>query len=643
MKQLICVMASALVCGLAFSAQTPSLIPFPASFEMKSETGFKVTPETTIAADRAFMKEAAYAAAELNRATGFALKAVEGNTGSIVFRKVGGLASEAYRLNTDGTGAVIEAATAAGAFYGFQTLRQLLPVEIFAKTVQREVDWTLPSVSIKDEPRFSWRGVMVDECRHFMGPQAFKEMVDALAAHKMNTLHWHLTEDQAWRIEIKKYPQLVEKGATRRSSPVPFSRNKLDGKPYGPFFYTQDQIRELIAYAADRHVDVVPEIEMPGHAVCALAAFPELSCRGGAFEPHCRWGVTRDIFCAGNDRTFKFLKDVLDEVVALFPSKFIHCGGDEAPKDRWNRCPKCQKRIKDLGLKDSHELQSWFVSQIATYLESKGRHMIGWDEILQGGLAKGAAVMSWRGSKGGINAARMGHMVVMSPNSHVYLDYGQGLPQDPHEYIGGRVTLERVYSLNPVSGIPRNMQKFVLGVQGNLWSEYIWNRLDQQWKAWPRASALSEVAWTPQEFRSWDSFLARAEVNQRRLTLMGIHAAFPLPSRPCAYWNPGDIPTEWTVKEWAVPVGRISCDGTYKVTFTYTGGESRVDIRKVELVVDGKVLASDSHKGMAGYKHQGTVYQLKVRNFPKKASPVLRVEIRTDGNDNSRGEISLSR
>lgn len=640
MKRLIGAAFAALSLSPAFSAPA-SLVPLPAACEMKPGPGFTLTAASKIAADPAFLKEAAYAAAELNRATGFSLKAEKGAAGAILFRKVPGLGKEAYRLTTGPGGAVIEATEPAGAFYGFQTLRQLLPAEIFAKSAQKGLAWTAPAAAIEDAPRLPWRGVMVDDCRHFIGPAAFREMVDALAAHKMNTLHWHLTENQAWRIEIKKYPQLIERGAVRRASPKPGRRNELDGKPYGPFFYTQEQIRGLLAYAAERHVNVVPEIEMPGHSVAALAAFPELACRMGSFEPSCRWGMTKDIFCAGNDKTFAFLKDVLDEVVALFPSAYIHCGGDEAPKDRWNECPKCQRRIRELGLKDSHQLQSWFVTQFAKYLESKGRHIIGWDEILEGGLPEGAAVMSWRGAGGGIAAAKQGHAVVMSPNSHAYLDYGQGLPGDPYEYIGGRVTLQRAYSLDPTAGIPENMRKFVIGVQGNLWSEYIWGKDDQQWKAWPRAAALAEVGWTPQGKRRWDSFLARMREDQRRLLLMGIHAAGPLPTPPAAAWKSGEIPTNWITREWKLPDGTIAGDGVYRVSFIYTGGASRVDIRRVGLLAGGRELAADAHEGRAGGRHSRNVYTLKVKGLPEGAAPVLRVEIRTDGNSDSNGEIHV--
>lgn len=623
--------------------KAPALVPLPAKMAVAEAPGFTLTEGCRIVADGAFLKEAAYAARELGRATGFDLSVAEAGwffdtRGDITFRKVSGLGAEAYRLTVSVEGALIEASTAAGAFYGFQTLRQLLPPAIYAKTPQ-QVAWTLPAVSIEDAPRLPWRGVLFDDCRHFIGPDGFRAMVDAMAAHKMNTLHWHLTDDQGWRIEIRKYPQITLNGARRAESPVPGNRWKGDGKPYGWYYYTQEQVRELVAYAAERHVTVVPEIEMPGHALGLLAAFPDLGCTGGPYEPWCRWGVSEDIVCAGNDRVFRVYEDILDEVLALFPSKFIHCGGDEAPKTRWNACPKCKKRIADLGLGDSHRLQSWFMQHFANYLEARGRHMIGWDEILEGGLPKGAAVMSWRGPSGGIAAAKQGHDVVMSPNNFAYLDYAQGLPGDTHEYIGGHVPLAKTYSLNPTDGIPEAMQHHVIGVQGNLWSEYMWTAADQQWKAWPRAAALAEVGWTPQARRNWECFRDRVETAVERLHTMGINAA-PLPEKPFATWKPGDFPTEWVTRTWDASA-QVTDVGEYEVTFRFTGGDSRIDIRKVELLQNGAPVATDAHEGTAGSAHKGNVYRLPLKVFPGNVRYALRAEVRTDGNDHSNGEITV--
>lgn len=643
MRSVLFATLAMLTTAVVAGPQSPALVPLPAKMAVAEAPGLTLTAESRIVADGAFLKEAAYAARELNRATGFDLKAEKagwffGTKGEITFREVSGLGPEAYRLTVSAEGALIEASAPAGAFYGFQTLRQLLPTAIYAKTPQ-QATWSIPAVTIEDAPRLPWRGVMVDDCRHFIGPDGFRAMVDAMAAHKLNTLHWHLTEDQGWRIEIRKYPQITLNGARRAESPVPGNRGKGDGKPYGWYYYTQEQVRELVAYAAERHVTVVPEIEMPGHALGLLTAFPDLGCTGGPYAPWCHWGVSEDIVCAGNDRVLKVYEDILDEVLALFPSKFIHCGGDEAPKTRWNACPKCQKRIADLGLGNSHRLQSWFMQHFANYLEARGRHMIGWDEILEGGLPKGAAVMSWRGPSGGIAAAKQGHDVVMSPNNFAYLDYGQGLPGDPYEYIGGNVPLAKSYSLNPTDGIPEAMQGHVIGVQGNLWSEYIWGAADQQWKAWPRAAALAEVGWTPQAHRDWDCFRARVETAVERLHTMGINAA-PLPEKPFATWKPGDVPTEWVERTWDASAA-VKDVGTYEVTFRFTGGDSRLDIRKVELLLNGAPVATDAHEGQAGSTHKGNVYRLPLKVFPGNVRFTLRAEVRTDGNDHSNGEITL--
>ena len=508
----------------------------PVYFEMKEQTVIETAP--------AFRAEAEIAAEELRRSTGLALPVTLDDgaptnskggvpTGPVIcFVEDASIAgSEAYALEVQPGFVKISAATPAGAFYGYQTFRQLLPPQIYSRTKRPGVKWFAPACLVKDAPRLQWRGLMVDDCRHFLGGEAIREMIDAMAAYKLNTLHWHLTDDQGWRIEIKAYPELTAKGATRDNSALPRDRWRPDGKSYGPYYYTQEEIREIVAYAAARHITIVPEIEMPGHALCILSAFPELSCTGGPFKPRWMWGVEPDILCAGNDAVFPFMEKILDEVMALFPSKYIHCGGDEAPKDRWNVCPKCQARIQEKGLRNTFHLQTWFIQHFADYLESKGRHLIGWDEILEGGLPKGAAVMSWRGKQGGIRAAMMGHNVVMAPNDYAYLDYGQGLSyaQDPYEYNGYCITVAKTYSIDPTGGIPEAMHPHIIGLQGNLWSEYIWDGDDQQWKAWPRAAALSEAAWTPQAMRSWEDFAKRIPGAVTRLRFLGINCA-PLPS-----------------------------------------------------------------------------------------------------------------
>ena len=336
---------------------------------------------------------------------------------------------EGYTLVVSANNVMIEATELNGLFYGVQTLRQLLPAEIESKVKVRNVEWIIPCLVVLDKPEFSWRGLNLDCCRHFMSKEFIKRYIDLLAYHKFNVLHWHLTEDQAWRIEIKKYPELTNKGAWRKYD---------DGTVYGGF-YTQEDIKEVVEYAASRFITVVPEIEMPGHSTAAISSYPEISCTGGPFEVGTLWGIYYDVYCAGNEKTFQFLEDVISEVVELFPSKYIHIGGDEVPKRRWENCPKCQERIKSENLKDEHELQSYFIKRIEKFINSKGKQIIGWDEILEGGLAPEATVQSWRGVQGAIDAAKLGHDVIVSPTSHCYFDY----PVDVTD-------MEKVYLFDPV-------------------------------------------------------------------------------------------------------------------------------------------------------------------------------------------------
>lgn len=429
------------------------------------------------------------------------------------------LGKEGYQLSITPEGVVLRAPKPAGLFYAAQSLRQLLPLS---------GEMRLPAVEITDQPRFPWRGLMLDVGRHIFPIEFIFRLIDVMALQKLNVLHWHLTEDQGWRIEIQRYPRLTETGAWRSASPLPADRKTLDGIPYGGFF-TQEQVKQVVAYAASRFITVVPEIEMPGHAMAALASYPELGCTGGPYQVRTFWGVEDDVFCAGNEQVFTFLENVLDEVLALFPSEFIHIGGDECPKVRWEKCPKCQETIRKNGLEDEHELQSYFIRRIEEYLNRKGRRLIGWDEILEGGLAPNATVMSWRGSEGGIRAAKQGHDVVMTPNTHCYLDYYQSEDRESEPpAIGGFLPLERVYAFNPVqSDFTAEEAGHVLGGQGNLWTEFIDSEAQAGFMYFPRGSALSEVLWSEPEGRDFAEFCSRlegflprldqAEMNYRRL------------------------------------------------------------------------------------------------------------------------------
>ena len=429
---------------------------------------------------------------------------------------------EGYRLQVQASGVVIEARDLAGFVYGVQTLLQLLPEAPDASGLA----WQVPGVTLVDYPRFGWRGIMLDSARHFFTIADIKKFIDTLAMHKFNVFHWHLTEDQGWRIEILRYPKLTSVGAWRSETLAGhYNHSKAyDGRPHGGF-YTQDELREVVAYAAARHVTVLPEIEMPGHSQAALAAYPELSCNGQPLEVFRTFGVNPEVYCAGNDQTIAFVQNVLEEVLSIFPSVYIHIGGDECPKDRWKTCPKCQARIRAQGLKDEHELQSWFVRQMDDFLQARGRRLIGWDEILEGGLAPGAVVMSWRGEDGGIAAAKAGHDVIMAPHQKIYFDHCQSAdPTKEPLAIGGCCTVESVYGYEPIpEALTAEESKHVLGAQGELWSEYfpVWSHVE--YMAFPRATALAEVLWSPSAGRSLAEFQTRLTPHLRRLDRMGVN------------------------------------------------------------------------------------------------------------------------
>ena len=513
-------------------AAMPNLIPKPMKLEVR-QGSFELTEDTVLIARPGSGQTAQELAAALRGPTGFPLPVTSkpGASRSIVLeldRSLGAkLGPEGYRLSVGRSRVVIRAGSEAGWFYGGVTFRQLLPTEIFSphRPARPPANgWTAPCVEVEDTPRFPWRGLLLDPARHFMPPEFIRKLVDLMALHKLNTLQLHLTDDQGWRLEIRKHPRLTDIGSVRKESPQRGDRNRGDGAPYGPFFYTQEQIRDLVAYARARHVTLVPEIEMPGHFLAALAAYPALSCTGGPFELRTRWGVEPDILCAGNDRSLEFVEDVLNEVVELFPSRFIHIGGDEAPRDRWKSCPKCQARMKAEGLKTEAQLQTWFNHRVEMFLASKGRRLIGWDEILEGGLTPGAAVMSWRGTEGGIAAAEAGHDVVMSPTSHCYFDYGQAEGPGEPECIGGLIPLPKVYAFEPIPPtLPESNRSHILGAQGNIWTEFIWLPSEVEYFAFPRATALAEVLWSPGLGRDFDDFRRRLGGHLKRLDECGMN------------------------------------------------------------------------------------------------------------------------
>ncbi len=515
---------------VAGAAALPSLIPQPVSYRAQEGT-FTLKPGSVIVVSRDTEELGRALRDYLSPSTGYTLPVQSrGGDGAIrlrLDRRLTRLGAEGYRLDVQPNEVEIEASQPAGIFYGIQTLRQMLPSDIYRRSRVLNADWSIPCATIEDYPRFAWRGAMMDVGRHFMPKEFVLKFIDLLAEHKMNVFHWHLTDDQGWRIEIKKYPELTRVGSWRRDSMLTYRPPVYEGKPHFGF-YTQSDIREVVAYAAKRFVTVVPEIEMPGHSMAAIASYPMLGNTGKVLEVPVSWGVIEDVYNV-NDSTIQFLQDVLTEVMDLFPSKFIHVGGDEVPKTQWHNSPVAQERMKALGLKDEQELQSWFMKQIDSFLTAHGRRMIGWDEILEGGLAPGAAVMSWRGEEGGIAAAKSDHDVVMAPSSWTYFDHYQTKDQahEPHA-IGGYLPLQKVYSYEPIpSQLAPEEFHHVLGAQAQLWSEYIPNPKHMEYMAFPRLDAMSEVVWSPKASSDFADFRRRLDGDLERLKIQDVNYRTP--------------------------------------------------------------------------------------------------------------------
>ena len=500
--------------GIKAAEANYDVIPKPSKVE-KTKGTFTLTENTKIiypAGDEKMKRNAQFLSDYLFEITGKRLST--GSSGSksnaiVLDKKLKSQNQEAYTLTVSSKSIVINGAGPAGVFYGIQTLRKSTPIGENSKI-------TYPAVSISDAPRFAYRGMHLDIARHFQSVEFVKKYIDIIALHNVNKFHWHLTDDQGWRIEIKKYPKLTEVGAWRSETVIGHNTGKFNGKPHGGF-YTQDEIRDLVKYAAERHITVIPEVDLPGHMVAALAAYPELGCTGGPYEVEKKWGVFDDVLCVGKEQTFTFLEDVLTETMELFPSEYIHIGGDECPKVRWEACPHCQAKIKELGLKDDSKhkkefyLQSYVTERIEKFLNERGRKIIGWDEILEGELAPNATVMSWRGMDGGVTAAQMGHDVIMTPSSHVYFDHYQSMDRSKEpEAIGGYSSVARVYELEPVPAVLTPEQgKHILGVQANIWTEYIPFSTQVEYMLLPRLAALSEVQWLQPDKKNYMDFLRR--------------------------------------------------------------------------------------------------------------------------------------
>ncbi|MEP7371964.1 MAG: family 20 glycosylhydrolase [Chitinophagaceae bacterium] len=542
--RLTIVLISIAVFSVCAHAQEIKIIPQPVSIKQpRIAAKFNINPSTQIVLEGSNLEQAAnFFNDYLQQYYLFKLKIVDKATGNntiaLNYERMDNAIAGAYQMTVNNKGVYIAGDNANGVFYGIQTLIQLLPVPD-ARLRMRPNSLAIPYVSIEDAPRFGYRGMHLDVGRHFFPVSFIKKYIDYLALHKFNTFHWHLTEDQGWRIEIKKYPRLTSVGGWRSGTIIgryPGTGN--DNIKYGGF-YTQEQIKEVVKYAADRYIDVIPEIELPGHGSAAIAGYPELSCfpdvptknyfpknqqwAGDSTGKQVQqtWGVFDDVFCAGKENTFAFLQDVLDEVIPLFPSKYVHVGGDECPKENWKKCPLCQQRMKENNLKDEHELQSYFIQRMEKYINQKGKTLIGWDEILEGGLAPKAVVMSWRGEEGGIAAAKQKHDVIMTPGGWVYFDHSQSENEDSVT-IGGFTSIEKVYGYEPVpAALNADDAKYVLGAQANVWTEYMGNTRKVEYMVFPRMSALSEVLWSPKGKKNWADFEKKLKTQFKRFDLWG--------------------------------------------------------------------------------------------------------------------------
>jgi hexosaminidase len=550
---------------------------------------------------------------------------------------------EGYRLEVTRAGIRIRASSNAGLFYGIQTLRQLLPVDVFRRSRVDGVRWSVSAATIEDTPRFSWRGVHLDVSRHFMPKEFILKFLDLMALHKLNVFHWHLVDDQGWRIEIKKYPRLaLIGGKTDYTTFNPVQPMQAVSLPQGGY-YTQDDIREVVRYAGDRFITVVPEIEMPGHSGSAVSAYPELGNKleieegGGNTSFLGTWDSNYNV----DDSTIHVLQDVLTEVMSLFPSKFIHIGGDEVDKRPWHANPKAQARMQQLSLKDENELQSWFVRQMDQFLAAHGRRLVGWDEILEGGLAPGATVMSWRGMAGGVAAAKAGHDVVMAPTGFTYLDYYQGVaPRLEPLAIGGYLPLELIYTFDPVAPelTPAEAQH-VLGGQAQLWSEFLPQPKEVEFMAWPRLCALAETVWSPRGPRNFPEFLDRLKPDIERFKILDVHyrPVTPIPA-PAAHWQSGDAAATFTEHEWDVTKS-ITAPGQYDVAFMMNSGRGHMEVEWAELRENGAVIQRIVRPGSTDWGQRSNDYLFGLPAFHAGSTYSVRASIRGVGGTDSAGDL----
>lgn len=635
-------------------ASNPALIPVPA--EMTVQAGqFKLQAGTPILADPAAFATGQYLAEQLRKSTGYQLK-VEAQTNLITAAsgillagsvKETNLGPEGYEMTVTTNGVVIRATGSAGWFYGVQTLLQLFPPEVLADHLWPAREWTVPCVHIQDQPRFPWRGFMLDVSRHFFTTQEIKTFLDAMALRKMNLFHWHLVDDHGWRIEIKKYPRLTEVGAWRPD--IGFHLDPKSSTTYGPDgryggFYTQADIRDVVAYAAARHITVLPEIEMPGHSLAALTAYPQYGCPGVSFAIPSEGGIFNGIYCTGEPGTYEFLQNILTEVFQLFPCPYIHIGGDEVPTNNWAACPKDQAVIRREGLPDASQLESYFIRRMEKFINANGHTLIGWSEIAKGGLADSAVVMDWIG--GGAEAARAGHDVVMAANRSLYLCYYPSLDRPPNlRAYRTYLPLSQVYAFDPIpTNLETRYQSHILGGEACLWTPNIGGMPDAEEMTFPRLSAVAEVVWSPASSRNWDDFSRRLSTEYRRLDVCGIRY-WRNTAEEIGRWQAGQVTKPDTQLEWDVTPA-ITGPGKYRSSFNYLTGKKGLKINWVALMADGHEIAQDTHPGDTGTRQTVATdwnYFFDLPALKPGAHYTLRVSVTGNQTNDCSGVVFLGR
>lgn len=645
----------ATITAYAAEAGEPSLIPAPAHMIVHPGQ-FVLQADTPIAVFADSLPTGQYLAKQLDKSTGFQLKLVppvtaEGDPGEIFLAIDAGLTNlgtEGYTLTVTTNQVAIRAATDAGLFYGVQTLLQLLPPEVLAAHPMTGVAWTVPCVQIEDQPRFAWRGYMLDVSRHFFTKQEIETLLDLMAQRKMNLFHWHLVDDHGWRIEIKKYPRLTEVGAWRKDigfnlDPKASTAYGSDGR-YGGF-YTQDDIREVVSYATARHITVLPEIEMPGHSLAALTAYPQYGCVGGTFAMPDQLGIYNGIYCAGEEDTYEFLQNVLTEVFQLFPCQYIHIGGDEVPTNNWAACPRDQEVIRREGLKDASQLESYFIRRMEKFINGSGHTLIGWSEIAKGGLAKSAVVMDWIG--GGEEAARTGHDVVMASNKSLYLCYYPSLDRPPNlRAYRAYLPLSQVYAYEPIPAtLEAPYRSHILGAEACVWTPDIGGMRDAEEMTFPRLSAVAEVVWSPAAARNWDDFSRRLPAEYRRLDAGGI-TYWQDHGMEIGRWKANQISAQAQVLEWdATPA--VTTPGKYRLSLNFLKGSHSLKINSAALLADGREVARDTHVGYTGTgSREGIIatdwnYYFSLPSVNKGARYTVRAEVAGTGGKECSGVVWL--